>query len=247
MGTAIRKAPLTQKAIRATVNTTQPEAPPLVHGDNLSREEFLRRWELHPGIKKAELIGGVVYMPSPVSRSHGISDIFGGAWLVNYHVATPGTEPGHNATVLLLEDAPQPDDLLRILPEYGGASWTEGDYIAGSPELMVEICRSSAAYDLHQKLDLYREAKVQEYLAILLYEEEVRWHSLKKGKYQLIHPGSDGLWRSRVFPGLWLDGKALLKNDMRTVLNRLQEGIDSPEHQAFVEQLARRKAARGRR
>jgi Uma2 family endonuclease len=228
------------------MTTGQLKTPPLMQGDNLSRDEFLRRWELYPGIKRAELIKGVVYMPSPVSKSHGISDIFGGAWLVNYHVATPGTEPGHNTTVLLLDDAPQPDDHLRILPEYGGASWTEGDYVAGAPELVLEICRSSAAYDLHQKLDLYREAKVQECLAILLYEKEIRWHSLKKGKYQVIRPGSDGLWRSRVFPGLWLDGKALLKNDMRTVLDRLQEGIDSSEHQAFVEQLARRKAARER-
>ena len=80
--------------------------PPLVAGDRLTRDEFERRYETMPDVKKAELIEGVVYMPSPVTISHGISDIFDGAWLVNYHVATPGTEPGHNVTVLLLEDAP---------------------------------------------------------------------------------------------------------------------------------------------
>src|SRR5437588_2392250 len=98
--------------------------PCFAPGDNLTREAFLRLWELNPGIKKAELIGGIVYVPSPVSLDHGVKDGYGGAWLVNYHVATPGTDAGHNATALLLEDAPQPDDFLRILPEYGGRSWT---------------------------------------------------------------------------------------------------------------------------
>jgi Uma2 family endonuclease len=213
----------------------------LLAGDNLTRTEFLRLWEANPGIKKAELIGGIVYMPSPVSHEHGVKDARVGAWLVNYEVATPGTEAGSNATTFLLDDAPQPDNYLRLLTEFGGASWIEGKYLAGSPELLVEVCRSSAAYDLHQKLELYREAKVQEYLAILLHEKEIRWHALKKGKYQLLRPGSDGIWKSRVFPGLWLDGKAMLKNDMRTVLARLKDGIDSPEHAAFVALLAGRK------
>jgi Uma2 family endonuclease len=217
-------------------------APPLIPGDNLSREEFLRRWELNPHVKRAELIGGVVFMPSPVSIDHGATDNCGGTWLGVYHAATPGTQSGQNTTILLLEDAPQPDDHLRVLPEYGGASWNEGHYLAGAPELVVEVCRSSSAYDLHQKLDLYRAAKVQECLAILLDEKEIRWHTLKKGKYQLIRPGADGIWKSRVFRGLWLDGKALLKNDMRRVLDRLQDGLDSAEHEAFVKELASRKA-----
>lgn len=222
----------------ATVNLASPL---LTAGDNLTRDEFMRLWEMNPRIKKAELIGGIVYMPSPLSWDHGVADGYCGAWLVNYHVATPGTEAGHNATTFLLEDVPQPDNSLRILPECGGASWIEDDYLAGSPELLLEVCRSSAAYDLHQKLNLYQKAGVQEYLAVLLNDKEIRWHALKNKKYQRLKPGDDGVWRSRVFPGLWLDGAALLKNNMRRVLAKLQEGLGSAEHEAFVEKLAKKK------
>jgi Uma2 family endonuclease len=220
----------------ATVEIDSP--PSLSPGDNLTRKEFLRIWEMNPGIKKAELIGGVVYMPSPVSLEHGVKDGYSGIWLGSYQIATPGTEAGHNTTSYLLEDSPQPDNFLRILPEFGGATWIEDNYLAGSPELLTEICFSSAAYDLHQKFDLYQEAKVQEYLAILLREKEIRWHMLENDKYQLLKSDADGIWRSRVFPGLWLDGAAFFKGDMRRVLEVLQMGIDSPEHKAFVQASA---------
>jgi hypothetical protein len=219
--------------------TVAQQVPPLVAGDRLTRDEFLRRWEAHPEIKKAELIGGMVYMASPVSVEHGDKEGQTGGWLQVYSAHTPGTASGHNSTAFLLEDAPQADVNLRILPEYGGKSWIEGEYLHGSPELFSEVCRSSAAYDLHQKLDLFEEARIPEYIAVLLYEQEIRWHRLVRGKYKLLAPDADGIWRSRIFPGLWLDGKALLEGNMRQVLAKLQEGLDSPEHQAFVEKLAR--------
>src|SRR6266487_269045 len=148
------------------MSTVSEEIPPLTPGDNLTREDFLRIWEMHPEIKKAELIGGIVYMPSPLSLEHGEEENNVGTWLGLYKAFTPGCGSAHNVTIFLLEETAQPDLNLRILPEYGGSSRLEGDYLAGSPELLVEICRSSAAYDLHQKFDLYREAGIQEYLAI---------------------------------------------------------------------------------
>ncbi|HUY90309.1 MAG TPA: Uma2 family endonuclease [Pirellulales bacterium] len=218
---------------------------PLAAGDKLTREEFLRLWEDHPEIKCAELIGGIVYMPSPVSVEHNDMDGSLGIWLGTYRVATPGTASGHNGTLFLQDDTPQADLNLRILPDYGGASWVEGSYLHGVPELLVEICRSSASYDLHVKYDLYQAAKVPEYLAVLLYEREIRWHVLEGDSYQLLSPDADGLLRSRVFPGLWLDGQALLAGDMSRVLKRLQDGLQSPEHQQFVERLASRREGRG--
>jgi hypothetical protein len=220
--------------------TVAQRVPPLVAGDRLTRDEFLRRWEADPDIKKAELIGGIVYMSSPVSAEHGDMEGDVGTWLGTYKANTPGTACGHNATAFLLEDAPQSDINLRVLAEYGGKSWVEGDYLHGTPDLFAEISRSSAAYDLHQKLELFEEAKIPEYVAVLLYEQEIRWHRLVRGKYKLLAPDADGIWRSRIFPGLWLDGKALLAGDMKQVFAKLQEGLDSAEHQAFVEKQARR-------
>jgi Uma2 family endonuclease len=227
--------------IMATV--VEKSVPPLVAGDKLTRAEFLRRWEAHPEIKNAELIGGIVYMASPVSVEHGDMDGDVGTWLGTYKAATPGTASGHNKTSFLLEDMPQPDLNLRILPEFGGSSFVKGRYLTGIPELLAEICRPSTTHDLHVKLDLYQAAKVPEYLAILLFEREIRWHVLVNDRYQTLTPDADGLLRSRTFPGLWLDGNALLAGNTQQVLTRLQEGLNSAEHKDFVAKLAASRTA----
>jgi Uma2 family endonuclease len=219
------------------------EVPLLVAGDSLSRDEFLRRWEAMPQLKRAELIGGVVYMPSPLSLEHGETDSHVATWLGVYKAGTPGCATANNATWLMLEDSPQPDTSLRILPEYGGQSGVQGRYASGAPEFLAEVCLSSTSYDLHQKLDLYEEAGVQEYLAVLLRERELRWHRLIDARFQVLPAPADGVYRSAVFPGLWLNGPALLAGDLGQVLVTLQQGLDSPEHAAFVEQLARQTQA----
>lgn len=213
--------------------------PPLKAGDQLTRDEFLRRWQADPTIKLAELIGGVVYIPSPVSAEHGGADGHVGAWLGVYHAYSPGTASERNTTSYLIDDTPQPDLNLRLLPNYGGGSWVgEDGYLHGVPELLAEVCVTTASYDLNQKYRLYESAGVPEYLAIVTFEQQIRWHVLIDGRYQLLQPDADGLWRSRVFPGLWLDGKALLAGNLRQVLERLQDGLRSPEHERFVADLA---------
>jgi Uma2 family endonuclease len=220
--------------------TDLTETPSLQTGDNLSRAEFIALWEQLPHIKRAELIGGIVYMPSPLSTDHGRTDTRVTTWLGVYMAATPGCDAGSNTTSFIGEDSPQPDNYLCILPECGGKSWSE-KYLHGSPELLAEISYSSASIGLHQKFDRYQEAGVQEYVVVLLKKKEIRWHRIDNGKYEQIAADADGLLRSRVFPGLWLDGAALLDYDMAKVLARLQEGIASPEHQRFVTELASRK------
>lgn len=221
---------------------TERRVAPLSAGDNLTRDEFLRRWEAEPSVKLAELIGGIVYMPSPVSVDHGDTDGDVGCWLGTYKAATTGTAGGHNTTSFVRDDTPQPDLNLRLLPECGGRSWVEEKYLHGVPELLAEVCVSTASYDLHQKYDLYEAAGIPEYLAVVVFEREIRWHVLVDGRYQLLSPDADGLHRSRIFPGLWLDGQALLDGDLRRVLDRLQEGLRSAEHERFVAELAARRA-----
>src|ERR1700738_5150153 len=122
---------------------SEPALPPLTAGDKLTRAEFMRRWEAHPEIKNAELMGGIVYMSSPVSVGHGETENDIGTWLGTYKAATPGTAAGHNTTSFILDDTPQPDLYLRILAEYGGSSWVESKYLQGVPEFLAEVCRSS--------------------------------------------------------------------------------------------------------
>src|SRR5690606_15445406 len=127
---------------------------PLEQGDRLMRDEFHRRYEAMPHLKKAELIDGVVYIPSPSILKQQSQQKFDAIhWLGTYEMFTPGIEGGVNCTVKLdSENEPQPDILLIIAPECGGQVKLEDGYIVGGPELITEISASSASYDLHSKL-----------------------------------------------------------------------------------------------
>src|SRR5436305_9713094 len=102
--------------------------PPLADGERLSREEFLRRWEAIPHLKRAELLGGVVHMPSPLSTPHGEFDLTVSGWLFTYKAATPGCRAAANATWFMRQDVPQPDGALWLVPECGGKSVPAGSY-----------------------------------------------------------------------------------------------------------------------
>jgi Uma2 family endonuclease len=210
-------------------------------GQRLTREEFLRRWEALPDVKFAELIDGVVYMPSPTTRDHGRLEFKIEVWLGTYSVNTPGTDGGSQSTWLMLRSAPQPDCYLWVLPEFGGQSSIQGKYHLGAPELAAEFCLTSAAYDLGVKKTLYEKAGVKEYVAFLVEEQETRWHRLIHGAYELMQPSPKGLYRSKVFPGLWLDAPALWKHELARVLRTLQRGVGSAEHTRFVKSLAARR------
>ncbi len=162
-------------------------------------------------------------------------------WLTHYAWNTPGCKASGPSTWLILGDAPQPDIHLRILPERGGAHRVAGKFAEGVPELIVEISVSSKSYDLGPKLELYRKAGVPEYMTVLFQEQRVIWRRLEAGDYVEMIPDADGLLRSRVFPGLWLDPAALLADDGPRILEVVQRGLASPEHAAFVQELFQRK------
>ncbi len=216
------------------------ETLPLENGDRLTRREFERRYAARPDLKKAELIEGVVHMPSPVravghSRPH--ATILW--WLGTYGAATPGVWTDDNVTVRLdLDNDVQPDAMLSIDPDAGGRSrLSDDDYVEGAPELIVEIAASSAAIDLHDKLRAYRRNGVQEYVVWRVLERQIDWFVLCDDEYRPLSPGVAGILESRVFPGLRLAVGALLQGGMARVLSELQNGVRTPEHAAFVERL----------
>ncbi|WP_341528568.1 Uma2 family endonuclease [Nostoc sp. UHCC 0302] len=213
--------------------------PPLENGDKLTRPEFERRYDAMPQVKKAELIEGIVYMASPLRfRSHGKPHAYIMGWLATYEATTPGVELGDNATVRLdADNEPQPDALLRF--EIGGQSRiSDDDYVEGAPELIVEIAASSVSIDLHEKLKVYRRNQVQEYLVWRVYDRQFDWFKLREGEYIQLESNADGVICSQIFPGLWLEKSALLAGNLAKVLEILQQGLVSEEHQTFVEKLA---------
>jgi Uma2 family endonuclease len=215
--------------------------PPLVDGERLDRRTFHERYEAMPPETRAELIGGVVVMMSPLRGDHGDHSFILAGWLFNYQRDKPGLMGSDNATTLLDDEAePQPDLQLRIRPEYGGQTRIEDGYIAGAPELVVEVARSSKKTDLGPKFVDYQRAGVIEYLVVTLDPDEVHWF-VRRGDWLVPHPpGTDGTYRSEVFPGLWLDPKALFAEDLQTLLAVLDRGKATPEHAAFAARLAAR-------
>ena len=214
--------------------------PPLQHGDRLSRDEFERRYDRMHGVKKAELIEGVVHMPSPVRfESHGSPHADLVWWLNHYRVFTRGLKVGDNSTVRLdLGNEPQPDVLLCIMPSHGGqAGVSHDDYLEGGPELVAEISASTEAIDLNQKFESYRRNDVREYIVWRVLEEAIDWFVLRNGQYERLE-AVDGVLRSPLFSGLWLDVAAMVGGDLVAVLETLQSGLSSVEHVEFVRKLS---------
>lgn len=212
--------------------------PPLHNGDSMTQPEFHRRYEAYPEDVKFELIGGTVFGTSPVNGPHGTYHFELNLVLGLYETATPGIEGADNMTAILgREGEPQPDLMLRLLKECGGQSdYNEEKYLVGAPELIAEIAHSSRSIDMGRKRKDYLAAGVQEYIVLCIEEQELYWSHFPSRRR--LKPDRAGVLRSRIFPGLWLDGPALLARDSARLITTVQQGLTSPEHEAFAQRLA---------
>jgi Uma2 family endonuclease len=214
--------------------------PSLHSGDRLTQAEFHRRYEAYPEDVKFELIGGIVYMASPLKRPHGTYHPELSFVLTLYKAGTPGVEVADNMTTILGEEGePQPDLMLRLLTECGGQSgYNEDNYLVGAPELVAEVADSSKAIDMGGKRKDYLAAGVQEYLVLCVEDQELHWFHFPSRRK--LKPDRNGVWKSRIFPGLWLDGPALLARDAARLGVTAQQGLATPEHAAFARRLAKK-------
>jgi Uma2 family endonuclease len=212
---------------------------PLENGDHLSRAEFERRYEAMPQVKKAELLEGKVFMPSPVRiRNHAGPHGKLLIWLGFYVMGTPGVDLADNGSVRLDdENEPQPDGFLYVVSG-GQGQIDEDDYFAGAPEWAGEVSASTVSYDLHEKVRVYRRHGVKEYVVWRVLDKEIDWFVLRGDQYERLPLLEDRLYKSEVFPGLWLDPQALIAEDLPKLQAVVQRGLASAEHQAFVERLA---------
>ncbi len=219
-------------------SSTPFRIPPLENGDYLDQRTFHERYRAMPLDFRAELIEGMVIVPSPTKVPHGQHHTALMACLYLYKAATPGTNAVDNTTTILGDESePQPDGSLYVLPEFGGQCHLVDDYLHGPPEWLAEIASSSEAYDLHGKYRDYERAGVREYVVVLLREQAVRGFLLHEGRFKPHAADPDGIYRSLTFPGLWIDCAALLHDDAPAVLATLGQGLQSPEHAAFLLRL----------
>ena len=130
-----------------TMGDDQPRT--LVEGQRLDQPTFHALYEAMPPGTRAELIGGVVHMPSPVGRAHGRAQVPVIVWLDFYAERNAGIEVLDNATAILgWKSEPQPDVTLRVLPECGGRTADAKGFVRGAPELVVEVSRATRSITL---------------------------------------------------------------------------------------------------
>jgi Uma2 family endonuclease len=223
-------------------NGARPAVPRLEIGDHLDQRTFHERYKAMPNDTRFELIGGIVYMASPLHPRHGRMHSLIVHWLGCYEDETPGVEGLDNTSSILgPRSEPQPDACLVILPGKGGQTWeTSEGYLAGAPELIVEVASSTESIDLHKKKLDYEQAGVREYVVVAIRQNRVYWFVLRRNKYVELPVGRDGIYRSEMFAGLWLDAAALLHRNRKALRAALQQGLASREHASFVAKLARR-------
>ena len=217
---------------------SEPALLPLENGDHLDQKTFHARYEAMPEDFRAELIGGIVYVAGRSRRSGSRARVQLLCWLLNYTEAIPGIEAHHYATTILNHQSEvHPAASLLIVAPGQGQTRDEDEYIVGAPELAAEVAASSASIDLHAKRREYEREGVKEYLVVQLQPFRVHWFVSRQGRFEALAPGPDGILRSEVFPGLWLDPAALERLDGQALRAALQQGLTTPGHAAFVARL----------
>lgn len=206
--------------------TARHRVPQLLNGDHLTVPEFERRYEAAQEDQRAELIEGIVVMSPPISCDHGKANSLFDRLLGHYAAATPHTAVAVNTSVRMDgENEDQPDVMLWI--ETGSMSRMRmgaSGLLEGRPELAVEIALSSRSYDLHEKKAVYQRNQVPEYFVWEVMDARLQWFLLEKGEYVLSKERADGLHCSRIFPGLWLNFRALVSGDDKKAFRILERG-----------------------
>lgn len=212
--------------IRENTSPYFGHTPPLESGDVLDATEYWRRYCATPEKLKAERINRKVYIMVPLrAMYHGNPHFLLAQWIGHYAMHHPTLIGSDNATIRLNNDNdPQPD--LCLLRAGGQTHFDDDGFIVGAPEMIIEIAGSSASYDFSEKRDVYEAAGVGEYLVYETIEGRIAWWQLKNGHFEDILPDG-GIYKSILFPGLWLDAAALRSASSLRLIQTLQQGIES--------------------
>lgn len=90
---------------------------------------------------------------------------------------------------------------------------------------------------LHAKMHIYRRAGVREYIVWRVYDCALNWFMLEEGRFVAQTTDAQGVLSGRVFPGLRLPVAATLDGKRGDVLAAVQQGVQTPEHAAFVKEM----------
>ncbi len=83
---------------------------------------------------------------------------------------------------------------------------------------------------------------MREYIVRAVEPDAVFWFILRQGRLVELPPDAVGIYRSEVFPGLWLDPAGLLAGDIPKLQAIVNLGCVTQDHAAFVARLTAARA-----
>ncbi|MGH9962920.1 MAG: Uma2 family endonuclease, partial [Pyrinomonadaceae bacterium] len=155
----------------------------------------------------AEWAAGEVVMVSPSSVDH--QDV--GSLLekiLGIYVESRGLGKIMRAPFLMrLAEIPSGREPDLLFVTKSRLNLIQKNYLDGPADLVVEIVSpESIGRDRGEKFVEYERAGIQEYWLIDPDRQSAEFCQLNvQGRYQLVFPGTDGIYRSKIVEGFWLE------------------------------------------
>jgi Uma2 family endonuclease len=172
---------------------------------------------------RAEWVDGAIIMPSPANTRHQRITQF------LFRVMSEFVERGGLGEMFtapyqmkLARSGREPDVLFVAKDHLDRLTET---YLNGPADLVVEVISpDSVGRDRGVKFYEYQAAGIPEYWLIDPLTERAEFYQLDAaGRYQLIPPGSDGVYRSKILPGFWIRVDWLWQDPLPTANAVLRE------------------------
>ena len=182
----------------ALTDTPAAEQSPL----RMSFEEFIK-WAGEDIL--AELVQGDVVMMTPASLPHQALSMFLTRVLSDYvdvgEIGWIGTAP---IALRLSPDTVREPDLLFVANDH--LDRVKETCVDGPADLVIEIVSAdSVGRDRGEKYYEYEQAGIPEYWLIDSRTRRAEFYQLQGAYYQPMFPDAQGIYRSRVLPGFWLN------------------------------------------
>lgn len=193
---------------------THPSAPRL----KMSYEEFLEWCDEDTW---AEWVDGEVIVLSPASDRHqDLADFLVSVLRVYAEARDLGVI--RSAPFLMKLERGREPDVLFVAREH--LDRLKENYLDGPADLVIEIVSpDSVERDRGSKFVEYEAAGVKEYWLIDPLRERAEFYQLdQEGFYRPVPPDGEGVYRSQVVPGFWLQVEWLWQAPLPKVLDVLR-------------------------
>ncbi len=188
----------------------------------------------------AEWVDGEVIMLSPASPRHqDLSGFLNN--VISGYVGARGLGKVLSAPLAMRLEHGREPDLLFVATAHLDRLYKGG--LNGPADMVVEIVSAeSRGRDRGVKYVEYEAGGVREYWLIDQPRQYAEFYHLgKRGWYEQIHAGHEGIFHSKVIPGFWLNVEWLWQDPLPLPIEILGEiaGVDPALVKAFVQGLAK--------